>query len=630
MKNSKFAKVIVLTAVISAISLFSLITAGAKVADIDGDSSISVGDVTQIQKVIAGLIAPSETFYEIADVNEDGNVNITDVTYIQKYIAGLLSDEPATEPSSEPVPTEIIYPSTLSLNKTSITLGTGEEFALIAYCDIENYRCSFMSENPSIATVTDNGVISAVGTGTSEIICSTENGLTASCIVTVMPMATSLTLNKSSLTLGTGEQFDLDSTVNSGAAAYYRYYYSDNPEIVSVEKEGGLATAKSSGTATISCVMNNGITAKCVITVKPMATSITLNKSSLTLGTGEQFDLDSTINSGAAAYHRYFYSDNPDIASAEKEGGLVTAKSSGTATISCIMNNGIAAKCVITVKPMATSITLNKSSLTLKVGEKFDLDSSVNSGAAAYYRYFYSDDPYIASVEKGGGLVRAKSLGTTTISCVMNNGIAAKCKVTVSGSAVKCIDISTWQGNDVDFNKVKASGIDYVILRAGYGKETYQKDDTFEINYKKAKEAGMKVGAYWFSYAMTPSEASKEADACLYCIKGKQFDLPVYYDMEYAPAITQLNKTTYTNMASSFCNKIKKSGYKAGVYASASVFGYPLDYDTIADSYSVWNAEWNDNYTVSCDIWQYTDKGKVNGIYGDVDLSYIYNLNIVG
>ena len=548
MKNSKFAKIIVLTAVISAISLFSLITAGAKVADIDGDSSISIGDVTQIQKVIAGLIAPSETFYEIADVNEDGNVNITDVTYIQKYIAGLLSDEPATEPSSEPVPTEIIYPSTLSLNKTSITLGTGEEFTLTAYCDIENYRCSFMSENPSVATVTDNGVISAVGTGTSEIICSTENGLTASCIVTV----------------------------------------------------------------------------------KPMATSITLNKSSLTLGTGEQFDLDSTVNSGAAAYHRYFYSDNPDIASVEKEGGLVTAKSSGTATISCVMNNGITAKCVITVKPMATSITLNKSSLTLKVGEKFDLDSSVNSGAAAYYRYFYSDDPYIASVEKGGGLVRAKSLGTTTISCVMNTGIAAKCKVTVSGSAVKCIDISTWQGNDVDFNKVKASGIDYVILRAGYGKETYQKDDTFEINYKKAKESGMKVGAYWFSYAMTPSEAAEEADACLYCIKGKQFDLPVYYDMEYAPAITQLNKTTYTNMASSFCNKIKKSGYKAGVYASASVFGYPLDYDTIADSYSVWNAEWNDNYTVSCDIWQYTDKGKVNGIYGDVDLSYIYNLNIVG
>lgn len=548
MKNSKFAKIIVLTAVISAISLFSLITAGAKVADIDGDSSISIGDVTQIQKVIAGLIAPSETFYEIADVNEDGNVNITDVTYIQKYIAGLLSDEPATEPSSEPVPTEIIYPSTLSLNKTSITLGTGEEFTLTAYCDIENYRCSFMSENPSVATVTDNGVISAVGTGTSEIICSTENGLTASCIVTVMPMAT----------------------------------------------------------------------------------SITLNKSSLTLGTGEQFDLDSTINSGAAAYHRYFYSDNPDIASVEKEGGLVTAKSSGTAAISCVMNNGITAKCVITVKPMATSLTLNKSSLTLKVGENFDLDSSVNSGAAAYYRYYYSDNPYIASVEKGGGLVIAKSLGTATISCVMNNGITAECKVTVSESAVKCIDISTWQGNDVDFNKVKASGIDYVILRAGYGKETYQKDDTFEINYKKAKEAGMKVGAYWFSYAMTPSEAAEEADACLYCIKGKQFDLPVYYDMEYAPAITQLNKTTYTNMASSFCNKIKKSGYKAGVYASASVFGYPLDYDTIADSYSVWNAEWNDNYTVSCDIWQYTDKGKVNGIYGDVDLSYIYNLNIVG
>lgn len=473
MKISKYSKIIILSAVILTISLFSIITASAKIADIDGNNSIDIGDVTQIQKVISGLIEPSDNFYELADVNEDDKIDIADVTYIQKYIAGLLNDEPVTEPTTEPTSaphteptTDTKQPSTLSINKGSITLGVGEEYTLTATCDIKNYKFNFESKDTSVATVSDNGDIKAAGAGTAKIICSTANGLTADCTVTV--------------------------------------------------------------------------------------------------------------------------------------------------------------------KPMATSLSLNKSSLTLKVGNSFDFDSTVNSGAAAYYRYYYSDNPYVASIEKSGGLVTAKSLGTAKITCVLNNGVTAECKITVSESAVKCIDISTWQGENVDFKKVKASGIDYVILRAGYGKETYQKDDTFETNYKKAKEAGMKVGAYWFSYAMSPSEAIEEANTCLYCIKGKTFELPVYYDMEYAPAINSLNKKTYTNMASNFCNTIKKSGYKAGVYASASVFGYPLNYDTIAESYSVWNAEWNDNYSVSCDIWQYTDKGKVNGISGNVDLSYIYNLNIVG
>ena len=128
---------------------------------------------------------------------------------------------------------------------------------------------------------------------------------------------------------------------------------------------------------------------------------------------------------------------------------------------------------------------------------------------------------------------------------------------------------------------------------------------------------------------MSPEEAVVEANACLYCIDGKAFDLPVYYDMEYAPAISKLDKQAYTNMASNFCNAIIDAGYKAGVYASAYVFGNELDYNKIAESYSVWNAEWNSDYTVNCDIWQYTSEERVDGIYGNVDCSYIFNLNIL-
>lgn len=278
------------------------------------------------------------------------------------------------------------------------------------------------------------------------------------------------------------------------------------------------------------------------------------------------------------------------------------------------------------------SVSLSSTSVTLKVGETYTLSGSTDITSYSGGFEWSSSNPLVATVAKDksdSAIISAMMLGTTNITIKTNNGKTATCTVTVSGSAVKCLDVSTWQGTDIDFNKVKASGIDYVILRAGYGRETYQKDDTFEINYKKANDAGLKVGTYWFSYAMSPSEAVLEANACLYCINGKKFDLPVYYDMEYLPAIKQLDSSEYTNMAVNFCNTIRDAGYKSGVYASASVFDYSLNYYTIRQNYSVWNAEWNDFCTVDCDIWQFTSKASVDGIYGNVDLSYIFNLNIL-
>jgi len=484
MKFSRIATIITLSAIITAMPIFSVITPAAKTVDIDGDGSVGISDATEIQKVIAGINEPSGNFYEIADVDEDGYVDINDVTYIQKFIAGLIDEEPSTEPTSEPSTeptsepsteptseplteptsepsteptsepsteptsepsteptTSVIYPSSLSLNKTDITLGKGEEFVLIAACDVENYICTFVSDDSSVAEVTDEGVISAVSEGTAMIVCSTENGLTATCSVTVKPMATSVSLNKSSLTLGVGEQFDLDSSIESGTAAYHRYFYSDNPDIASVEKAGGLVTAKASGTATISCVMNNGKSAKCEITIKPMATSVSLNKSSLTLGVGEQFDLDSSIESGTAAYHRYFYSDNPNIASVEKAGGLVTAKAVGTAKISVQMNNGIKAVCVITVKNAPDKIYLNKTELAMYVGETFDLDSSLPKNTAAYNIKYTSNNPDVASVKAAGGIVTANNYGKAVITATAFNGKKVSCSVFVMPKSKKITNV---------------------------------------------------------------------------------------------------------------------------------------------------------------------------------------------
>ena len=85
---------------------------------------------------------------------------------------------------------------------------------------------------------------------------------------------------------------------------------------------------------------------------------------------------------------------------------------------------------------------------------------------------------------------------------------------------------------DIDWQKVKADGIDFAILRASYGKLESQKDQKFEQNYAVAKAVGIPVGAYWYSYAMTPEKAELETDVFLSVIKGKQFEMPVYFDLE--------------------------------------------------------------------------------------------------
>ena len=99
------------------------------------------------------------------------------------------------------------------------------------------------------------------------------------------------------------------------------------------------------------------------------------------------------------------------------------------------------------------------------------------------------------------------------------------------GEDMKGIDVSVHNG-DIDWQKVKADGIDFAIIRAGYGKLESQKDQKFEQNYAGAKAVGIPVDAYWYSYAMTPEEAELEADVFLSVIKGKQFEMPVYFDLE--------------------------------------------------------------------------------------------------
>ena len=193
-------------------------------------------------------------------------------------------------------------------------------------------------------------------------------------------------------------------------------------------------------------------------------------------------------------------------------------------------------------------------------------------------------------------------------------------------SKITCVDISEFQQN-IDFNKMKNDGIKAVIIRAGYGREVSQKDSMFESHYRNAKSAGLKVGAYWYSYADSVNDAEKEAKTCLECINNKSLDMPIYYDLEDY-SIVKLGKTKLTEIAERFCETIKKSNYRAGVYANLNWFNNYLDYDKLKKKYSIWLAQYNDKAELDCDIWQNHSTGRVSGYGKNIDTNIIFNENV--
>lgn len=184
---------------------------------------------------------------------------------------------------------------------------------------------------------------------------------------------------------------------------------------------------------------------------------------------------------------------------------------------------------------------------------------------------------------------------------------------------IKGIDLS-YANKNVDYNKLKQDGIEFAIIRTGYGKDENQKDALFETHYAGLKQAGIKVGAYLYSYCTSVENAEKEAENCLKHIAGKQFDLPIYLDLEEARTKV-LGIDAVTQIALIFCRKIRNAGYRAGVYANLDWFKNCMRPDALLlENFSIWLAQWNDKITANfpVDIWQYTnnyDNKHIDGNY---------------
>ena len=236
-----------------------------------------------------------------------------------------------------------------------------------------------------------------------------------------------------------------------------------------------------------------------------------------------------------------------------------------------------------------------------------------------YHKYLENNDPY----------------GIMTMSALWGADSLTHQNRFSGVSKVYGIDVSYYQGN-IDWKKVKNSGVEFVIIRVGYrgygSAGTLVEDPRFKTYLDGATKAGLKVGVYFYTQAITTAEAKAEAKFVLDRIKGYSLQMPVYYDIESVDYDTGrldsagLSKAQKTALCTAFCDTIIKSGYSAGVYANYTWLNYYIDGAGLGKKYPIWLAHYtsNTNYDQRMDMWQYSGSGTVSGIsaYTDVNVWY--------
>lgn len=189
--------------------------------------------------------------------------------------------------------------------------------------------------------------------------------------------------------------------------------------------------------------------------------------------------------------------------------------------------------------------------------------------------------------------------------------------------SIKGLDVSEFQG-EVDWERVKAAGYQFAMLRAGYGFST--EDQQFRRNASECNRIGLPIGAYWFCYATSPQTAVQEAQGCIRTISDFRLDYPVCYDIEQASvAYASGEGVTVTaalarSLVENFCNQIEAGGYYAMFYTNKSFFDSYLGSE-LTKRYAFWYARYTNQFDgTNCGIWQYSNQGSIPGIGGDVDL----------
>lgn len=193
------------------------------------------------------------------------------------------------------------------------------------------------------------------------------------------------------------------------------------------------------------------------------------------------------------------------------------------------------------------------------------------------------------------------------------------------------IDVSEWQGSQIDWKKVKEAGVEFVMIRVAWrgSEQGVLTADTYaQANYAGASAAGIKVGAYIFSQAITPDEAVEEARYLLDAVKDWHIEMPLVFDWEFIDATSRtanMDPRTLTDCAIAFCQTVKNAGYTPMIYFNTNQ-SLEMLYLVELEDYLFWLAQYDTvlRYDYKIDMWQYTETGKVPGIAGPVDINLYF------
>lgn len=535
---------------------------------------------------------------------------------------------------------------------SSLSIEKGKTATLTASVTPENATnktVTWSTSDGSVATVTD-GVVSGVKAGTATITAKAGEK-TATCAVTVVDptsttvAVTGVTLNSTTLELEVGETGTVAATVApENATDKTVTWSSDKTDIATVDSTGKV-TAVKEGTTTITAKAGEK-TATCTVTVKAKGTvsvtGVTVNPATVKLDVGKTTVLGVTITPENATEKGVTWKSSDESKATVDAKGCVTAKAEGTVTITATTKDGSkTASCTVTISKSYDPKTDTTKLLKDKSGNQIYVlvnGQYVEAKVADYYKYttFYKKEKVSQYVYTGWQNLDGKTYyfdkngnkvtGEQVIQGAKYNFNSDGTLNT--GSGILGIDVSTWNGN-IDWNKVKNSGVSYVIIRTGFRGSTQGslvEDNKFRQNIKGATNAGLKVGVYFFSQAINEVEAVEEASMVLSQVKGYKLAYPVFIDVEPSGGrADSLSSGDRTKVINAFCQTIQNGGYRAGIYANKTWLSQKMNVSALS-GYKIWLAQYNSKVTYAgrYDMWQYSDKGTVSGISGKVDMNLSY------
>ena len=367
----------------------------------------------------------------------------------------------------------------ITLNQTALQLYPGKTATLEAAMLPLNAgdTLTWTSNNPAVATV-QNGVVTAIFDGTAIItVTASPSGKTASCTVTVDGPADAVTLDKTALQLYQNGVAQLIATMTPTTSTDTLAWVSDNPSVATVQD--GKISAVGEGTATITVTTSSGKSASCAVTVTFAEISVTLDQTEVTLAPGKTLTLVPTLAPNGITDTLTWTSSDPAVATVQN--GVVTAVRKGSVTITVTTTSGKTASCAVTVEVPATDISLNKTDITMVMGESATLSATLVPADSTDELVWSSSDPAIFTVNNGK--VTAVAVGTATLTVKARDGVQATCIVRVKSPVPDSVTSATFTVKSGYIRKISL-GTTVEKLLAGLNEKQYCK--VFTANGKAA------------------------------------------------------------------------------------------------------------------------------------------------